>query len=76
MLPTEPLSHKIAAIGRAEKRRRRRPDDPEAAALVEQARTEYRAAKAEAYVRELVDQAPPLPPEVCDRLALLLRPSA
>lgn len=76
MLPAEPLTHKRAAIGRAERARRRRPDDPEAAALVENARVEYAAAKAEAYIRELVDNAPQLPAATRDRLAVLLRGAA
>jgi hypothetical protein len=48
------------------------PDDP---ALVEQ-RRDFRAASAEAYVRELVDGFPPLTAEQRSRLALLLRGGA
>ncbi len=45
-------------------------------AALARARSEFKAVKAEDYIRELVDQAPPLPPEVRDRLAVILRPSA
>lgn len=76
MLPAEPLTHKRAAIGRAERDLRRKPGDPEAAARVQQVRSDYRAAKAEAYIRELVDAAPPLSEAQRQRLAALLRPSA
>lgn len=44
--------------------------DSEAA---EQARREFKAIKAEDYIKALVDSAPPLSPAVRDRLALLLR---
>jgi hypothetical protein len=40
------------------------------------ARRELRVARAEAYIKQLVDDAPPLTPEQRDRLALLLRPSS
>ncbi len=36
-------------------------------------RRDLRAARAEDYIRRIVDQAPPLTPEQRDRLALLLR---
>jgi hypothetical protein len=49
--------------------RSRTPDDPE---LVS-ARQNLRAARAEDYIRALVDGAPPLSIEQRDRLALLLR---
>lgn len=76
MLPTEPLTHKRAAIGRAERDLRRKPGDPEAAAHVQQVRADYQAAKAEAYIRELVDSAPPLDEATRARLCVLLRRSA
>ena len=44
-------------------------------AEAEQARREFKAAKAESYIRSLVESAPPLTPEQRDRLALLLRPN-
>ena len=46
-------------------------DDP---ATVE-ARRELKAVSAEEYIKQLVDDAPPLTPEQRDRLATLLRPS-
>jgi hypothetical protein len=48
------------------------PDDAEAIAA---ARRDYRAARAEDYIRKLVDQAPPLSDEQRTRLAAILRPS-
>jgi hypothetical protein len=48
------------------------PDDP---GLVEQ-RRHYRAARAEEYIRELVDGVPPLTAAQRDRLAKLLRGDA
>ncbi len=52
---------------------RSRPDDDPA--LLD-ARRDLRAARAEQYVRDLVQSAPPLTPEQRDRLALLLSPGA
>lgn len=50
--------------------RRYRPvDDP----AVLDARRDLKAARAEEYIRRLVDDAPPLSAEQRDRLALLLR---
>jgi hypothetical protein len=74
MLPTpaEPLTHQRAAIGRAARARKRKPDDPEAAARLEQLRADYRAARAEEIIRDLVDAAPPLSPEARERLSFLL----
>ncbi len=45
-------------------------------AEAERARQEFKALKAEDYIRQLVDSAPPLPPDVLARLALVLRGSA
>ncbi len=42
----------------------------------EQARREFKAIKAEDYIKALVDSAPPLSPAVRDRLASLLQGSA
>ncbi len=42
-------------------------------AEAEQARQQFKALKAEDYIRQLVDSAPPLSADVRDRLALLLR---
>jgi hypothetical protein len=39
----------------------------------EQARQKLRSTRAEDYIRQLVEAAPPLTPEQRDRLALLLR---
>ncbi|XVQ83163.1 hypothetical protein ACQP2K_30615 [Microbispora siamensis] len=39
----------------------------------ERARADLKALKAEAYIKQLVDEAPPLSQEQRDRLALLLR---
>jgi hypothetical protein len=49
---------------------RDRPHDAEAIAA---ARRNYRAARAEEYIRKLVDQAPPLTDEQRTKLAALLR---
>ncbi len=42
----------------------------------EQARREFKAIKAEDYVKALVNSAPTLPPDVRERLAVLLRGAA
>jgi hypothetical protein len=55
---------RVASLSRS-----RTPDDP---ALVE-ARAALRAARAEDYIRKLVDASPKLSSEQRDRLALLLR---
>lgn len=55
---------------------KRRPDDPQAAARVDDLRRQYRAVAAEDYVRELVDTFPPLNDEQRARLAALLQPGA
>jgi hypothetical protein len=47
-------------------------DHPDDHAAIEQARRDLRAARAEAYVRELVDTSPPLTAEQRSRLAVLL----
>ncbi len=52
-------------------RRYRPASDP----AVQVANRDLTAARAEAYIRELVDTAPALTPEQRDRLALLLRPN-
>jgi len=54
-------------------KRRRPADDPDVVAAVARLKT----ARLEDHVRRLVDQAPPLTPEQCTRLAvLLLNPGA
>jgi hypothetical protein len=53
-------------------RRYRHADDPE----VLNARRDLRAARAEDYIRQLVEAAPPLTAEQRDRLAVLLKGSA
>lgn len=58
---------RVASLSRS-----RKPDDP---SLLE-ARRNLRAARAEDYVRKLVDSAPPLTDEQRARLAALLQPSA
>ncbi len=58
---------KVASLSRS-----RTSDDPDLVA----ARRDLRAARAEDYIRKLVDAAPPLSDEQRDRLALLLRGSA
>ena len=57
-------------------RANRHPADPKAAAEVEEARREYRALSAEVTIRRLVDEAPPLTPEMRDALTILLRGDA
>ncbi len=53
---------------------RAEPQRPECRAqAVEEARRTYKALSAEDYIRQLVDEAPPLSAEQRDRLALLLR---
>jgi hypothetical protein len=51
----------------------REPNDSDVAEAVVEARRAYRAVSAEAYIRRLVDEAPPLTVETRDRLAVLLR---
>lgn len=72
MLQEIPLTHQRAAIARAVQARKRRPDDPEAAARVEQLRAEYKAQRLEAWIQELLEQAPELSQEQRDRLSFLL----
>ncbi len=50
--------------------------DPRAAESLDELRREYRFLTAAEYVKELVDEAPPLSVEQRDRLALLLRGGA
>jgi len=52
-------------------RRYRSEDDPDVLA----AKRDLRAARAEDYIRRVVDAAPPLTADQRDRLATLLRPS-
>jgi hypothetical protein len=49
--------------------RSRTPDDP----VLLGARRDLRAARAEDYIKRLVDAAPPLTPGQLDRLAVMLR---
>ncbi len=58
---------RVASLSRS-----RTPDDPDLVA----ARRDLRAARAEDYIRKLVDAAPPLSDDQRDRLALLLRGTA
>lgn len=57
---------KVASLSRS-----RPANDPE---LIE-ARQNLKALKLEEYVRNVVDQAPPLRPDQADRIAALLRPA-
>lgn len=54
-------------------RARRCPDD---LAAIEDARRDLKVARATAYIRKLVSEAPPLSAEQRDRLALLLHDAA
>lgn len=72
--PTPPQAR--AAIARAERSVKRRPDDLDALEQARRLRSEYKALRAEDYIRQLVDSAPPLTPEQRDRLAVLLRGGA
>ncbi len=65
-----------SALASAEAEAKRRPDDPTAAAKVEELRRQYRAVAAEDYIKALVDESPRLTHEQRDRLALLLRGAA
>lgn len=58
---------RVAALSRS-----RAADDPD----LTDARRDLRAARAEEYIRELVDAAPPLTDEQRHRLSTLLYPSA
>ncbi len=58
---------RVAALSRS-----RTPDDPDLA----NARRDLRVTRAEDYIRELVDAAPPLTDEQRLRLSALLHPSA
>ena len=58
---------RVAALSRS-----RTPDDPDLAA----ARRDLRAARAEDYIRSVVDAAPPLTDEQVRRLSVLLNPQA
>jgi hypothetical protein len=58
---------RVASLSRS-----RNPDDPELIG----ARRDLRAARAEDYIKKLVDAAPPLTSEQKDRLALLLSGTA
>ncbi|MCU1692979.1 MAG: hypothetical protein JWM64_2070 [Frankiales bacterium] len=57
---------KVAGLSRS-----RDPNDPD----LQNARRDLRAARAEEYIRKLVDAAPPLNPDQLARLAVLLAPS-
>ncbi|MCU1590248.1 MAG: hypothetical protein JWP11_1504 [Frankiales bacterium] len=59
-------THERARVARLSQTRR--PDDPDLA----EARQKLRAARAEDYIRKLVDAAPPLSAEQRSRLAVLL----
>lgn len=58
---------RVAALSRD-----REPQDPE----LQDARQRLKAARLEDYVRKTVAAWPPLTPEQCDRVAILLRPSS
>lgn len=58
---------RVAALSRS-----RTPDDPDLAA----ARRDLRAARAEDYIRKVVEAAPPLTDEQVRRLSVLLNPQA
>lgn len=65
------MSWKTARAQLGSATRRYGADSPPAV----EARRELRAARAEEYIRELVESAPPLTPTQLERLALLLRPA-
>lgn len=54
----------------------RNPEDPRARAEVDDRRRNYRFVAAEDYVRDLVDEAPPLTEDQRRRLAAILQGSA
>ncbi len=65
-----------AALASEEARLKRRPNDPDVRARVDELRAEYRALALEDHIREVVDAAPPLSQRQREALAVLLRPSA
>jgi hypothetical protein len=72
MLQQTPLAHERAAIARAALARKRNPDDPDAAARVEELRAGYRARLLEEHIRKVVDGLPPLTEDQKRRLSVLL----
>lgn len=60
----------IASASRALKKD---PSDGRARSALENATREFRARSLEEHVRQVVDSAPPLTDEQCDRIATLLR---
>jgi hypothetical protein len=61
------------SIARAERTARKHPGDAAAARAVVDRRREYAEASLAAFVRRVVESAPPLTPDAADRIAALLR---
>lgn len=72
MLTAERLQSR-AQLAPSAARAKRRPDDPDAAQALAEARRRDRFVAASDYIQRVVDEAPPLPAEERDRLAQLLR---
>ena len=72
--PADPLAVHRAEIGRrALELKRKGPSDPDTVERLREAQAEYAEAKIAAFVKRVVETAPPLSTERRDRLALLLR---
>ncbi len=72
MLQETSLAHQRAAIARAVLARKRRPDDAQAQARVEELRVAYRVSLLENHIRRLVETAAPLTEDQIRRLSVLL----
>jgi hypothetical protein len=72
-MPGTSLATRRAEIARAERHRRRRPEDPARAEHAVDVRRDYATEKLAEYVGKVVAEAPPLTPAQRDRIAALLR---
>jgi ribosomal protein L29 len=73
-MPTSAPSRRVRSeVANLVREQLRQPDDEQLAIQIEDRRREYRYLRAQDYIRELVDSAPPLTDAQRDRLALLLR---
>ncbi len=72
-MPETSLAARRAEIARAERHRRRRPDDPERVEHASQLRRDYAAEKLAEVVAKVVASAPPLTAAQRQQIADLLR---